>query len=158
MNPDEDSALRKRFSKGLFPTLQDQYARPLNILEISGGGPYGAFGSGVLVGWAETGTRPKFDIVTGISAGALLSTFAFLGEPEDDAVISDLFTGMKKSDVAAKPGGVLRFAFGDNSFMDNQPLIEKLRELITEKTIARVAAEPRKGRLLFVGLHNLDYR
>lgn len=68
------------------------------------------------------------------------------------------FTGMKKSDVAPKPGGVLRFAFGDNSFMDNTPLIEKLRQLITEKTIARVAAEARKGRLLFVGLHNLDYR
>src|SRR6266545_4686281 len=60
MNPDQDSVLGKRFSKGLFRILQDQHARPLNILEISGGGPYGAFGSGVLVGWAETGTRPKF--------------------------------------------------------------------------------------------------
>ena len=65
---------------------------------------------------------------------------------------------MKKSDVAPKPGGVLRFAFGDNSFMDTKPLVEKLRELITEKTITRVAAEARKGRMLFVGLHNLDYR
>ena len=158
MNPDEDSVLGKRFSKGLFRTLQDQHARPLNILEISGGGPYGAFGSGVLVGWAETGTRPKFDIVTGISAGALLSTFAFLGEPEDDAVIADLFTGMKKDDVSPKAGGVLRFVFGDNSLMDNKPLIERLRKLITEKTLDRVAAEARKGRLLFVGLVNLDYR
>ena len=158
MNPDEDSALGKRFSKGLFRTLQDQHARPLNILEISGGGPYGAFGSGVLVGWAETGTRPKFDIVTGISAGALLSTFAFLGEPEDDAVIADFFTGMKKDDVSPKAGGVLRFVFGDNSLMDNKPLIEMLRKLITEKTLDRVAAEARKGRLLFVGLVNLDYR
>jgi hypothetical protein len=69
MNPDEESALGKRFSKGLFLTLQDQYKRPLNILEISGGGSYGAFGSGVHVGLAETGTQPKFDIVTGISAG-----------------------------------------------------------------------------------------
>jgi Patatin-like phospholipase len=128
------------------------------ILEISGGGAKGAFGSGVLVGWAESGTRPKFDIVTGISAGALLSTFAFLGEPEDDGVIADLFTGMKKDDVSPKAGGVLRFAFGDNSLMDNQPLIEMLRKLITEKTLDRVAAEARKGRLLFVGLLNLDYR
>ena len=158
MNPDEDSVLGKRFSKGLFRTLQDQHARPLNVLEISGGGPYGAFGSGVLVGWAETGTRPKFDIVTGISAGALLSTFAFLGEPEDDAVIADLFTGMKKDDVSPKAGGVLRFVFGDNSLMDNKPLIEMLRKLITEKTLDRVAAEARRGRLLFVGLVNLDYR
>jgi hypothetical protein len=158
MNPDEDSALGKRFSKGLFRTLQDQQARPLNILEISGGGSYGAFGSGVLVGWAEIGTRPKFDIVTGISAGALLATFAFLGEPEDDAVIANLFTGMKKDDVSPKAGGVLRLVFGDNSLMDNKPLIEMLRKLITEKTLDRVAAEARKGRLLFVGLVNLDYR
>jgi predicted acylesterase/phospholipase RssA len=112
----------------------------------------------VFIGWSESGTRLKFDVVTGISAGALLSTFAFLGEPEDDAVIADLFTGMKRGDVAPKMGGVLRFAFGDNSLMDNNPLIEKLRQLITEKTIARVAAEAHRGRLLFVGLLNLDYR
>jgi predicted acylesterase/phospholipase RssA len=122
-NPEQYSELGKRFSaKGLIATLEDFHKRRLNILEISGGDAKGAFGAGVLIGWGESGTRPKFDIVTGISAGALLSTFAFLGEPEDDAVIADLFTGMKKSDVAPKPGGILRFAFGDDSFMDNTPL------------------------------------
>src|SRR4029450_11579398 len=50
-----------------------------------------------------------------------------------------------------------RFAFGDNSFMDNTPLIEKLRQLITEKTLDRVAAEAPRGPLLFVGLQNLYY-
>jgi hypothetical protein len=160
LNPDQYSELGKRFAAkgGLIPTLEDLHKRRLNILEMSGGDAKGAFGAGVLIGWGESGTRPKFDVVTGISAGALLSTWAFLGEPEDDAVIADLFTGMKKSDVAPKPGGILRFAFGDNSFMDNTPLIERLRQLITEKTIARVAAEARKGRLLLVGLLNLDYR
>jgi patatin-like phospholipase len=160
LNPDQYSELGKRFAAkgGLIPTLEELHKRRLNILEMSGGDAKGAFGAGVLIGWGESGTRPKFDIVTGISAGALLSTWAFLGEPEDDAVIADLFTGMKKSDVAPKPGGILRFAFGDNSFMDNTPLIERLRQLITEKTIARVAAEARKGRLLLVGLLNLDYR
>jgi predicted acylesterase/phospholipase RssA len=160
LNPDQYSALGKRFSAkgGLIPTLEDLHKRRLNILEMSGGDAKGAFGAGVLIGWGESGTRPKFDVVTGISSGALLSTWAFLCEPEDDAVIADLFTAMNKSDVAPKPGGILRFAFGDNSFMDNTPLIEKLRELITEKTIARVAAEAHKGRLLLVGLHNLDYR
>jgi predicted acylesterase/phospholipase RssA len=158
-NPAQYSEIGKRFlAKGIIPTLEELHKRRLNILEISGGGAKGAFGAGVLIGWSESGTRPKFDVVTGISAGALLSTFAFLGEPEDDAVIADLFTGMKKGDVAPKMGGILRLAFGDNSFMDNNPLIEKLRQLITEKTIARVAAEAHKGRLLFVGLLNLDYR
>jgi predicted acylesterase/phospholipase RssA len=159
LHPDRYSELGKRFSeKGLMPTLERLHKRRINILEISGGGFKGAFGSGVLIGWAESGTRPKFDVVTGISAGALLSTFAFLGEPEDDAVIAELFTSIKKKDVVRKTGSVLRFAFGDNSFMNNRPLIEKLRQVITEKTVARVAAEARKGRLLFVGLLNLDYR
>src|SRR5512145_2475232 len=141
-NPAQYSEIGKRFlAKGIIPTLEELHNRRLNILEISGGGAKGAFGAGLLIGWADSGTRPKFDVVTGISAGALLSTFAFLGEPEDDAVIADLFTGMKKGDVAAKMGGVLRFAFGDNSLMDNNPLIDKLLQLITEKTISRVAAE-----------------
>jgi predicted acylesterase/phospholipase RssA len=158
LNPDRLSALGQRFSKGVIATLEAQQGRPLNILEISGGGPKGAFGSGVLIGWAESGTRPKFDIVTGISAGALLSTFAFLGESQDDAVVADLFTTMKEDDVSPKAGSVIRFLFGDNSFMDNQPLVELLNRLITQRTLDRVAAEARKGRLLLVGLLNLDYR
>jgi predicted acylesterase/phospholipase RssA len=159
LDPDRYSALGERFSeKGIILTLEQLHKRGLNILEISGGGFKGAFGSGVLIGWGESGTRPKFDIVTGISAGALLSTFAFLGEPEDDAVIADLFVGIKEKDVVRKAGSVLRLAFGDNSFMSNRPLVAKLQQVITEKTVARVAAEGRKGRLLFVGLLNLDYR
>lgn len=147
-NPAQYSEIGKRFlARGITPTLEDLHKRRLNILEISGG-----LWGGRADRLGESGTRPKFDVVTGISAGALLSTFAFLGEPEDDAVIVDLFTGMKKGDVAPKTGGVLRFAFGDDSLMDNKPLIEKLRQLITEKNIARVAAEAHKGRLLFVGL------
>src|SRR5262245_19733679 len=158
LNPDQYSALGQRFSKGVISTLEAQQARPLNILEISGGGPKGAFGSGVLVGWTESEKRPQFDIVTGISAGALLSTFAFLGEPEDDAVIANLFTSIKEDDVSPKLGNVLRFMFGDNSFMDNKPLIKLLEGLITQRTLERVAVEARKGRLLLVGVLNLDYR
>ena len=157
-NPEGYSALGKRFLQGLIPTMEHQLGRPLDILQISGGGPKGAFGAGVLVGWSESGTRPKFDVVTGISAGALLSTFVFLGEPEDDAVIREIFLGIKKDDVSRKAGGALRFAFGGNSLMNNKPLVETLRKLITQKTLDRVAAEGRKGRLLFVGLLNLDYR
>ena len=137
LNAHQYSELGKRFSaKGLIPTLEDLLGRLLNILEISGGGPKERIWRRRADRLGESGTRPKFDVVTGISAGAWLSTWAFLGEPEDDAIIADLFTGMKKNDVGPKPGGVLRFAFGDNSFMDNKPLIEKIRELITEKTLA----------------------
>jgi Patatin-like phospholipase len=105
-NPDQYSDFGKRFTAkgGLIPTLEDLHKRRLNILEMSGGDAKGAFGAGVLVGWGESGTRPKFDVVTGISAGALLSTWAFLGEPEDDVVIADLFTGMKKKRRGSEAG------------------------------------------------------
>ncbi|MFN0137851.1 MAG: patatin-like phospholipase family protein, partial [Phycisphaerae bacterium] len=55
----------------------------VNVLSLSGGGANGAFGAGLLCGWTEAGTRPKFMLVTGISTGALLSTFAFLGSDYD---------------------------------------------------------------------------
>ena len=39
----------------------------INYLSISGGGSDGAFGAGFLAGWTASGTRPKFDVVSGIS-------------------------------------------------------------------------------------------
>ncbi len=55
-----------------------------SILALSGGGANGAFGAGVLVGWTESGTRPEFSVVTGVSTGALAAPFAFLGPEWDD--------------------------------------------------------------------------
>src|SRR5688500_6758394 len=52
---------------------------PRNVLVMSGGGSFGAFTAGVLAGWSQSGTRPEFDVVTGISTGALLAPFAFIG-------------------------------------------------------------------------------
>ena len=52
---------------------------PVSFLAISGGGDNGAFGAGLLNGWTAAGTRPDFKGVTGISTGALIAPFAFLG-------------------------------------------------------------------------------
>src|SRR5690242_14074334 len=56
------------------------------ILALSGGGASGAYGAGVIAGWTETGSRPEFDVVTGISTGALAAPFAFLGPRWDDSL------------------------------------------------------------------------
>ncbi len=56
---------------------------PAYFLAISGGGDNGAFGSGLLNGWTALGTRPQFKIVTGVSTGALIAPFAFLGSAYD---------------------------------------------------------------------------
>ena len=66
--------------------------RPVvNYLALSGGGADGAFGAGVLVGWSEAGTRPRFEVVTGVSTGAIIATFAFLGPRYDDS-LREVFT------------------------------------------------------------------
>ena len=51
--------------------------RPENVLVISGGDAHGAFGCGVLSGWRQStaSPRPRFDVVTGVSTGALMATF-----------------------------------------------------------------------------------
>jgi predicted acylesterase/phospholipase RssA len=61
-----------------------QNGRPFVYLALSGGGGGGAFGAGVLNGWSESGTRPEFTIVSGVSTGALIAPFAFLGPDYDD--------------------------------------------------------------------------
>jgi hypothetical protein len=54
-----------------------------NYLALSGGAWDGAYGAGVMNGWTKRGDRPEFALVSGVSAGALIAPFAFLG-PEYD--------------------------------------------------------------------------
>ena len=136
--------------------LEQRHGRPLRVLLLSGGGQYGAFGAGVLGGWREGGTRPKFDVVTGISTGALIATFAYLGEPRDDEVLKTLYTGISQADIYDSSGMTGRVLFGGSSLMDTAPLKSLLAQYITEETLARVAAEHAKGRWLLVGATNLD--
>ena len=71
---------------------------PQNYLAISGGGPDGAFGAGLLNGWTEAGNRPDFTIVTGISTGSLTAPFAFLG-PDYDHVLKEIYTSYSTDDL-----------------------------------------------------------
>src|ERR1700728_2156451 len=64
--------------------------RPVNVLVLSGGGAGGAFGAGALVGLSRRGTRPDFQIVTGVSAGALIAPLAFLGQEWDSQLAEAL--------------------------------------------------------------------
>ena len=129
----------------------------LNILQLSGGGQNGAFGAGLLKGWRESGTRPEFDMVTGVSTGALLATHAFLGTPADDAVLEELFTQITANDIFYKEGALGVVLGGYPSLLNTAPLAALLEKHITEEVLARVAAEQDKGRRLLVGTTNLDY-
>jgi hypothetical protein len=69
-----------------------------DVLCLSSGGSYGAFGVGFLAGWQESGRRPRFEVVTGISSGALMATWAFLGPQYDDHLRAD-FTETPESEL-----------------------------------------------------------
>jgi predicted acylesterase/phospholipase RssA len=136
------------------PPAEDQLTvKPeLNILVLSGGGADGAFGAGVLIGWSESGLRPRFDLVTGVSTGALMATLVFLG-PEYDSILKDVYTTISSDDIYRKKG--IKGVFSD-SLLDYTPLQEKIENLITEDLLDRVAAEHRAGRRLYVATTNLD--
>ncbi len=130
-----------------------QLGKRHDVLLLSGGGSVGAFGAGVLVGWTEAGTRPQFDVVTGISTGALMATLAFLG-PSRDADLARVYTQISTKEVM-KRRGLIGFA-KRASLYDRAPLERMIADMVTEQLLDDVAAEHRKGRRLYVGTTNLD--
>jgi len=138
-------------------TLRERYGgvmgRPHNYLVISGGGGDGAYGAGLLTGWTETGTRPEFQIVTGISTGALIAPFAFLGS-DYDPVLREVYTQFSTDDLM-EPRGPLEILRGD-AVSSTRPLRKKIAEYLNNDVLAKIAAEARKGRSLLVGTTNLD--
>jgi hypothetical protein len=129
------------------------YGRPHHYLAISGGGSDGAFGAGLLNGWTAAGTRPDFTIVTGISTGALIAPFAFLG-PEYDTQVREIYTQYSTKDLLRKRNWIE--ILGRESIADTAPLRDKIAEYVTPEVLERIAAEGGRGRRLFIGTVNLD--
>ena len=127
--------------------------QPIDYLAISGGGANGVFGAGLLVGWTASGNRPDFRIVTGISTGALIAPFAFLG-PKYDAKLKKLYTTTSTKDILEKRS-LLSILTADSA-ADTTPLREMLRNEIDVKVLEDIVAEHDKGRRLFIGTTNLD--
>lgn len=126
---------------------------PVSFLAISGGGDNGAFGAGLLVGWTEAGDRPEFKAVTGISTGALIAPFAYLG-PDYDPQLKEVYTTIKPADIF-EPRGILA-ALTDDGMADNAPLWRLVRKHVDQSMLDAIAREHAKGRLLLVATTNLD--
>ena len=131
----------------------DIVGREQVYLAISGGGENGAYGVGILSGWTAAGTRPEFALVTGISTGALIAPFAFLG-PEYDAELKEAYTTLSDKGIFKKRGGLATLRM--DAATDNAPLRAHIAKYIDQKKIEAIAAEHRKGRRLFIGTTNLD--
>lgn len=128
--------------------------RYANHLVLSGGGSDGAFGAGLLVGWSERGDRPRFDAVTGVSTGAIIAPFAFLGAQYNDEM-EEVFTTLSSDDffqirlLPALTGGRLGIASAG-------PFKEIIARYADAQMLDEIGKEHRRGRRLFIGTTQLD--
>lgn len=145
LGDDEDGLIRfmDGFRRSSGPT-------PMRVLALSGGGAGGAFGAGALSGLSKSGRRPVFDMVTGVSTGALIAPFAFVGSGWDDrlhAAYADGGASDLLSFRALRPGLGL---YGP------EPLMDLMRTFVDDALLAAVAEGHAQGRRLFVATTNLD--
>ena len=126
---------------------------PVYYLAVSGGGDNGAYSAGLLNGWTETGSRPEFKMVTGVSTGALVAPFAFLG-PSYDAALREVYTTMTPESIYRTRG--ISAALFDDAMADTTPLADVIAKYADEKMFAAIAREYGEGRLLLICTTDLD--
>lgn len=125
----------------------------LHYLGLSGGGQWGAFGAGILKAWSESGTRPEFAGVSGVSTGAIIAPFAFLG-PKYDGVLEEFYTTYSTDQLVEER--IFSGLISGDSLFDTAKLEAIIADNVTPEFLADIAAEHRKGRILLVGTTNLD--
>ncbi|MEO6972392.1 MAG: patatin-like phospholipase family protein [Rhodoferax sp.] len=128
----------------------------LDMLSLSGGGSGGAYGAGVLVGLTRAHTRPNFELVTGVSAGALIAPFAFLGPAWDDR-LETAFAGAQRQPLLNSPTlnllGLMMWPAGAGQ---RNPLFDLVDGFVTPEMIDAVARESAHGRRLIIATTDLD--
>jgi hypothetical protein len=127
--------------------------KEFSYLALSGGGGDGAFGAGMLKGWTQSGKRPEFTVVSGVSTGALIAPFAFLGSAYDET-LRDMYTGGYGITLVDSPD-LINAVFGSGVF-DSSRMLTLARQFVTDDVIAAIAREHRKGRRLLVLTTSLD--
>jgi len=131
----------------------DRGLPPAYFLAISGGGDDGAFGAGLLCGWSDSGAMPSFKLVTGISTGAMIAPFAFLGRSYSDRLRA-MYTSITPADIL-KERGLFGAIFGE-ALADTTPLFRLISRYADQQMLADIAREYAKGRLLLIGTTSLD--
>lgn len=155
-------------TEGLLRRMKSQYdaylagdrdAPPtLDVLIISGGGDRGAFGAALLKSWAHVDdpelTRPEFDVVTGVSTGALIAPFAFLGDDESHRRVVEIYRNPRHD--WAKLRGVLFFMPFRESLLVLPGLERDIERALDYEIISRLAAQAGDGRVLKINTTNVD--
>jgi predicted acylesterase/phospholipase RssA len=156
-----DTASAEALIEGRIATLSDILADRRGtatsiespMLALSGGGPDGAFGAGLLAGWAARGDRPDFTVVSGVSTGAIIALFAFLG-PAYDPVLRDIYTNYTTRDLLTP--AFLTGLLQGTAVTDTTGFRRLIEQYVDEAVVDRLAEEHRQGRLLLIGTTNLD--
>jgi len=126
--------------------------KTFDVLAVSGGGSNGAFGAGVLVGWTRTGERPEFDIVTGVSTGALTAPFAYLG-PDWDKRLTEAYTSDTAERILERRGLDILFR---PSFYTSNALRALVETYVDPPLLYAISVEHARGRRLLIATTNLD--
>jgi hypothetical protein len=129
-----------------------------DVLMLSGGGDYGAFGAGVLAGWGELTDpqwiRPEFDFVTGVSTGALIAPYAFIGTDEAINTVLHMYENPQKDWLKSRT--LLNILTRQESFYNVKGLHQAIRDNMTQELAEQIAQGVVDGRSLMAGATNLD--
>lgn len=145
-----DRAAGLRFSSAV--SARANSGKPFNALAISGGGANGAYAAGFLAGWSAQGTRPEFDVVSGVSTGALTAPLAFLGPAYDARLKEAYLSGKAERIVSHETAAALTLP----GLFRSDALRDLVDAYVDPSLLAAIAAEHRKGRRLLVATTNLD--
>jgi hypothetical protein len=148
---DASAAELRRWFKDDSPKAIGETGR-FDVLAISGGAYDGAYGAGIINGWTAAGNRPKFTVVTGVSAGALLAPFAFLG-PDYDPLVESAFTS-GVAQVLGSGGGILSLLGTPD--LRRQSLSDLVDRYVDRRMLNAIAVEHARGRRLLIVTTNLD--
>ena len=145
------ASVEKQSAAALQRMRESSHDGIVRALVLSGGGAGGAFGAGALVGLSRSHQRPQYDVVTGVSAGALIAPFAFLGA-EWDSQLTEAFTSGRGEQMSVR--GLLTLPFGASR--RSAALTALVDHYVTPELIRAVAKEAASGRLLWVATTDLD--
>jgi Patatin-like phospholipase len=130
-------------------SIDDHGNKTYSVLIISSGAENGAYGSGLLKGWSQSGSRPVFKIVTGTSTGAIMAPFAFLGSAYDRR-LEEIYTTHSTKDVFRSK--IIPW----DSLVRNWPLEHLIKKYFDKQLLQEIAKEYYKGRRLYIGTTDLD--
>lgn len=153
------AAIVRRYEHEADAYAKDPSGEPptFDVLVLSGGGEKGAFGAGFMLGWATVDgplRKPEFDVVTGVSTGALIAPFAFVGDSLSASQIAELYRRPK--DDWVRLNGWLFFLPSSVSFLDPAGLRRDVGDQIGLGRLQDIVQGALQDRLLVVGTTNLD--